>query len=88
MYALQAGFCRGRVVAVGFDAVIGRYSPGWPAFILFSAPNRCSFLEALQNEPYNAPPFTAGQNFRSYFQLVLNATRCRLLGPRSGIFVA
>jgi F0F1-type ATP synthase assembly protein I len=47
-----------------------------------------SFLEALQNEPYNAPPFPAGQNFGLDFARFFNATRCRFLGPRGGIFVA
>jgi F0F1-type ATP synthase assembly protein I len=46
------------------------------------------FLEALQNEPYNAPPFPAGPGFSAGISRILNATRCRTLGPRSGIFVA
>ena len=46
------------------------------------------FLEALQNEPYNAPPFPAGRDFWPEFSWFFNATRCRTLGPRSGIFVA
>jgi F0F1-type ATP synthase assembly protein I len=59
-----------------------------PTRILFSSNPHPSFLEALQNEPYNAPPFTVGQKFRPDFSWFLNATRCRALGPRSGIFVA
>jgi F0F1-type ATP synthase assembly protein I len=48
----------------------------------------CSLVEALQNEPYNAPPFPAGPVFRLDFLGFSNATRRRTLGPRSGIFVA
>jgi F0F1-type ATP synthase assembly protein I len=59
-----------------------------PRRILFSRVCSSSFLEALQNEPYNAPPFPAGQNFGLDFARFFNATRRRFLGPRSGIFVA